>query len=374
MEAFERSRVHAYFRHITDQLSAPHRPAVVLITHLLPERPLFVTAVARLASLAAVLPKPKSADPAAVAEVARVAPCDALYRHRLAQPDQAIAYLESRAAGQDLIILDVGGYFAPALEAICGTFSGRLLGVVEDTENGLRRYLSLPKLPRPVFSVARSPLKDPEDFLVGQSVVFSAEALIRARGDILQGRPACVIGFGKVGSSIARMLHAKNVPVTVYDTDPVRMAQALAQGFRTAGRADALAGAGIIVCATGNMALTADDFPSVPNGAYIASVTSADDELDLTGLASLYEQHSAGEHLTRYSTTGHYFYILNSGNAVNFLHGACVGPFIYLVQAEILAGLALLAVGDREPGLHECPDTIRQNIASSWLRIFNADP
>jgi adenosylhomocysteinase len=64
VEAFERSRVHSYFRHITDQLPAPHRPAVVLITHLLPERPLFVTAAARLASLAAVLPKPKSADPA----------------------------------------------------------------------------------------------------------------------------------------------------------------------------------------------------------------------------------------------------------------------------------------------------------------------
>jgi adenosylhomocysteinase len=82
------------------------------------------------------------------------------------------------------------------------------------------------------------------------------------------------------------------------------MAQAFAQGFRTAGHVGALAGAGLVICATGNRALAADDFPAVPNGAYIASVTS---------------------------TAGHYFYVLNSGNAVNFLHGACVGPFIYLV-------------------------------------------
>lgn len=375
METFERSRVHAYFRRITDQLSVPRRrPAVVLVTHLLPERPLFVAATARLASLAAVLPKPKSVDPAALAEIAQIAPCDVLDRHRLTHADQAVAYLESRAAGQDLVILDVGGYFAPALEAICGTFSGRILGVVEDTENGLRRYLSLPKMPCPVYSVARSPLKDPEDFLVGQSVVFSAEALIRARGGILNGRAACVIGFGKVGSSIARMLHAKNMPVTVCDTDPVRMTQALAQGFRTAGRASALDGAGIVICATGNRALTSDDFPAVPNGAYIASVTSADDELDLAGLSALYEHHPAGDHITRYSTTGHYFYVLNSGNAVNFLHGACVGPFIYLVQAEILAALSLLAAGDREPGLHECPDTIRHRIAGTWLKVFNREP
>jgi adenosylhomocysteinase len=131
------------FRRIVGQLSIPgRRPTVVLVTHLLPERPLFVTATARLASLAAVLPKPKSADPAALAEVAQIAPCDTLDRHRLAQADQALAYLESRASGQDLVILDVGGYFAPALGVIRGTFSGRILGVVEDTEDGLRRYLT----------------------------------------------------------------------------------------------------------------------------------------------------------------------------------------------------------------------------------------
>lgn len=50
---------------------------------------------------------------------------------------------------------------------------------------------------------------------------------MRDRGDILHGRPALVIGFGKLGSSIARLLHAKGVQVTVYDIDPVRRTQAL---------------------------------------------------------------------------------------------------------------------------------------------------
>jgi adenosylhomocysteinase len=74
-----------------------------------------------------------------------------------------------------------------------------------------------------VFSVARSPLKDPEDYLVGQSITFSAEALIRSRGDILHGRRAAVIGYGKLGRSIAAMLHAKHVGVTVYDSDPLSL-------------------------------------------------------------------------------------------------------------------------------------------------------
>lgn len=171
------------------------------------------------------------------------------------------------------------------------------------------------------------------------------------------------------------MLHAKHVQVTIYDTDAVRMTQALAQGFRTAAStAAAVTGAGVVVCATGNVALRADDFAHLANGAYIASVTSADDELELAGLDVLYERSPAGDHITRYATTGHYFYVLNEGNAVNFLHGASVGAFIYLVQAEILAATAALAGSHPEPGLHECDDDTRKFIAATWLQVFNGAP
>ncbi len=53
----------------------------------------------------------------------------------------------------------------------------------------------------------------------------------------------------------------------------------------------------------------------------------------------LYARQQVQQHISRYTATGHYFYVLNGGNAVNFLHGACVGSFIYLVQAEILAAV-----------------------------------
>ena len=340
------------------------RPASILITHLLADRPSLVAAVAQLSAIAAVLPKPKSIDQGALREIGRVFPCDRLERRRLADPGEAVKFLDSRAAGQELVLLDIGGYFAPALPEVCARYSGQILGVVEDTENGLRQYLAHGKLPCPVFSVARSPLKDPEDYLVGQSVAFSTEALRRSRGDILHGRPACVIGFGKIGASVARMLHAKHVQVTVFDTDPVRMAQALVQGFRTAtSRSEALRGAGVVICATGNLALHADDFAGLSNGAYVASVTSSDDELELAGLDGLYACQQVQRHITRYTATGHYFYVLNDGNAVNFLHGACVGSFIYLLQAEILA------VCQREATRRATPATIRGSVARGLRRF-----
>jgi adenosylhomocysteinase len=373
VETFEIARLDRYFRAVTETLARNVTDArSLVITHMLPERPSFVRAMDRVAGVAAVLPKPKSAHRDAIRTVGLSYPVDPLTREQFADPDTALAYLEQRAAGQPLVLLDVGGYFAGVLPKLCDRFSGRILGVVEDTENGHRRYLDLGKLPCPVYSVARSPLKQPEDNLVGQSIVFSTEALMRGRGEILPGREACVIGFGKLGSSIARTLHAKGVRVTVYDADPVRATQALAQGFHVAtSRPAALARAGMVMCATGNLALRHNDFTGLANGAYLASVTSSEDELELDTLSRVYEQTPVAEHVTRYHTVGHYFYVLAGGNAVNFLHGASVGAFIFLVQAEILAAAARLAGGDIESGYHEMPDADRRRIAKIWLAHFN---
>jgi len=372
MEQFERARLDSYFTRVAAEFTPAEPPTSFLITHLLPERPSFVRAVASASQLRAVLPKPKSINAGARREVEQFTQCDELSRELFTDPETCLDYVESRAAGESVVLLDVGGYFAPALDTLCDRFSGRILGVVEDTENGHKRYVEHDKLPCPVVSVARSPLKDPEDFLVGQSVVFSTEALMRDQGDILNGRHALVIGFGKLGSSIARLLHAKAVRVTVYDIDPVRRAQALSQGFTVArDRETALTGAGLVLCATGSVSLRGEDFSALRNGAYVATVTSSEDELDLDGLPDIYSRTPTGDHVTRYQTTGHYFYLLNDGNAVNFIHGASVGPFIFLVQAEILAGIRMLTQGDLAPGMHEASATDRATIAATWLNYFN---
>ncbi|MDI3424119.1 adenosylhomocysteinase [Streptomyces luteolus] len=343
-----------------------------LITHLLPERPAFVRGIAAVTDLKAVLPKPKSIHEQARRDIERdQLTVDTLDRDLFATADRALAYLESHAPGQRVVLCDVGGYFTPTLTQISQEFTGEIIGVVEDTENGHKRYEDLGKLPCLVYSVARSPLKDPEDYLVGQSVVFSAEALMRGRGDILHGRTALVIGFGKLGSLIARLLHAKGVRVTVHDIDPVRRAQALSQGFTVCrDREAALKDAGLVLCATGALSLRTDDFQHLANGAYVATVTSSEDELELDHLADLYERTTVAEHVTRYLTTGHYFFLLNDGNAVNFIHGASVGPFIALVQAEIIAAVHAITNG-AEPGLHHVTEPDRALIAATWLDYFN---
>lgn len=215
METFERARLDAYFARIAAQFTPGEQTTSFLITHLLAERPAFVRAVAAMTRLTAVLPKPKSVHPAAKREVERTHMVDTLTREIFAQEDDALEYLESRAAGQTVTLLDVGGYFAPTLAEVHSRFTGRITGVIEDTRT------------------------------------------------------------------------------------------------------------------------------------------------------------QVGDHVTRYQTTGHYFYLANGGNAVNFIHGASVGPFIFLVQAEILAAIRMLARGDLAPGIHEVPEPDREAIAATWLSYFN---
>lgn len=346
----------------------------VLVAHLLPSQPTFMKALRRISTLAAVIPKPKSAQESMRRPLERLTRCDALSRSDLSRPDVLVEYLELRAAGQPVVLLDVGGYFAPGLAAACTGFSGQVLGVVEDTENGLRRYEALDKLPCAVYSVARSPLKEAEDRLVGEGIVFSTEALLRSVGEVLTGRPACVIGYGKIGSSIAAALHARSTPVSVVERDPVRLIHALSVGHRATRRQhDVLPEAELVFCATGSRCLTAADMQHLHDGAYVASVTSADDELELTGLAETFTGESVAPHIMRYRHRGGSFHLLNEGNAVNFLHGSALGPSIHLVQAEMLLALAQLADVPHPPGLCELSAELRHHIADAWVSAFHPE-
>lgn len=348
--------------------------ASVVITHVLPGQMNFLAALGGVAPVAAVLPKPKSADRRTLDAVAAAYSCDPLDRSRFADPEWLVPYLEERAAGRRLVLADIGGYFAPALADVCAALPDQIAGVVEDTENGFRRYQSSQPLPCPVYSVARSPLKEPEDRLVGEAVVFSVETLLRRLGEVMAGRRGCVLGFGKIGAGIAAALHARHVTVTVRDVDPVRQAQAAAFGYRTApDLPHALADADVVFSATGHHAIGMEHLPLLRDSAFLAGATSADDEFDLAALGSPssgYEREDIIPGVASYTRGGRSFCLLGNGNAVNFLHTSALGPAIHVIKAEIVAATAMLATTHHEPGLYELGREPRARIAEAWLEAF----
>jgi hypothetical protein len=113
-----------------------------------------------------------------------------------------------------------------------------------------------------------------------------------------------------------------------------------------------------------------EEFTYLKNGAFLASVTSSDDELDLSWLQLNYNKEIVSEYIDRYDKNGHYFYLLNRGNAINFIHGAVVGDFILLVQKEMLDTIIYMNQHKLDNVVHESFDSVRKRVAKLWLNYF----
>lgn len=349
--------------------------SLVIVTHLVPGVDDFLLAVNSRIRVAAVIPKPNSVDHGVLSKIQPFIPILRYTRDQIKNNQKEfVCKIMSHVKGDSFAIIDTGGYFSHVLFEMAAESNSQLLGVVEDTENGHQKYECLleasASYPCPVISVARSRLKDPEDFLVGQAVVFSADALLRETGRLLTGRKALVMGYGKIGSSIATHLRAKFVQVDVFDKNPARQALALAHGFRGGDKANLISAADLFFCATGNKSLRSTDFQRMKQNAMIFTATSGDDEIEDYHSTISSASPSAHPRISIVQKNGKKVLLCNDGNSANFMHGGIVGPFIMLVQAELIFALSQLQKISRT-GIRQLNDGSKNFIADRWLDQFS---
>lgn len=360
-----------------------HVPAdvesIVLVTHLVPDADEFVLALNDKVPVSAVIPKPSSLNRSVLSKIQRDVPVLNYSRRTIAsQPAAFLSDLKKRVCDKRFAIIDTGGYFSHVLDDMAKPNEFNLAGIVEDTENGHKKYESFlasnderRELPFPILSVARSKLKEPEDFLVGQAVVFSADALLRECGILLTGKQAAVLGYGKIGSSIAANLRAKGVRVDVHDSNPVRQALACAHGYSLRSRAAVLSQADVIFGATGNKSVRAADIDAMKEGAFIFTATSGDDEIDgYDDILAHRKPSPLHPRVCALASRKGATYLCNDGNAINFMHGGVLGPFIKLVQAELIFALSQLDTAHRGRIRH-LSDESKRFIADLWLSHFH---
>lgn len=370
-------QIEAYFSHLVSQLGPRRDVATVAVAHMVPNTVTFAPALDKLTSLQALLPKPKSIARAEYSQLGAKFTMRQLTREWANDVRAVVTTLDELGlAGKNVVVLDIGGYFASSIDDIAAQSSAKILGVMEGTENGVQKYERASHRV-PIVTVARSPLKLPEDYLVASSVVFSIEAVLREGAEILQTRSAAVIGYGRVGSSVAEILRGRGISTVVYDNNPIKLAEAAARGFRACRRLDdALAFSSLVVCATGNRSLDLAGFAMLRDGAVVASVTSADDEINLPALVPGYVATRLSEGMTQYQENrsgdlGRRFYLIANGNAANFLHGAVIGPAMQLIEGEKLAAVRELIQGGVRPGrIGELSEQTRVEVARIWNDHF----
>lgn len=373
-------QIDAFFSHLVSTLGRAKNVHVVAVAHMVPNTLSFAPALDDLVSLAAILAKPKSIARPEYEKLSSEFKVLSLSRTWASSPSEVVKTLSNLGLDNERIVLvDIGGYFATSIDEIARTFNGHILGVLEGTENGAKRYENNGPHKTLIVTVARSPLKLPEDYLVASSVVFSVEAVLREEAEILQTRSAAVIGYGRVGSAVAEILRNRGINTVIFDDDPIKLAGAAARGFRACGRLEeALSCSSLVVCATGNKAVGLKGFAMLKPGCVVASVTSADDEFDLESLSPGYVKEKISDRLTQYRENrgmeaGRSFYLIADGNAANFLHGAVIGPAMQLIEGEKLAAIKAIIDGkfsNEGKGIVELSRGDRTLVAEIWNGHF----
>lgn len=380
---FESRRIRAYFAQLAAHFGGATDVQIIAVAHMVSNSVHFLPALDSLGRIALLLPKPSARD-SDEAEVIRSYGFreGVLSRDWASDPDMGVSQiLDAVDESKPVVVVDIGGYFRPLLRPLANRLGDGFLGVMEGTENGVQKYEESDELSVPVVTVARSPLKLPEDYLVGASIVYSVEAILRSQAQILQTRTACVIGYGRVGSGVAEVLRGRGIPTVVHDNSPIAMAEAAARGFQVYRRLDeALSISSLVVSATGSHAIDAHALGALRSGCLVATVTSADDEFSADSPLSRYrksvvsERH--GDLVVRYDgDNGKYFWLANDGKAANFAHGAVIGPAIQLIEGEKLA--AVMALADRVFPVANVPQELatkdRVPVARIWNEHFLAD-
>lgn len=272
-----------------------------------------------------------------------------------------------------IVLLDVGGYFCkPILEL--GDRS-HIAGVVEDTTFGHNRYQeSLQDFPVAVYTVARSFLKEIEARYVGRDAVMAVDLALRETGVLMSGRRALVLGYGMIGTNVARSLRNHDMSVSVYDKYDVRNIQAFIDGYIIHKKRELVQAADIIFSATAETALTYEEMRECRSNAILASVGSKNTEFEVDGL----RRHArAGKRISKSLEifelpTSKSVILVKDGTAVNFLLNGTPKEVLDLVFSEITLCAARLSAGNGVPckfntiGL----DSLSE-ISKSWLVSTN---
>lgn len=123
----------------------------------------------------------------------------------------------------------------------------------------------------------------------------------------------------------------------------------------------------ILCVAAGRLSLTENNFKNIKSGCWVFSVTSSDDSIDIEWLEGNYSKTRLSEYVYKYYKDNHYFYLVNKGDTINFIHGTTVGDFILLVQAELLVSVSRLLNDSYKGGLQELSEEERRVICSLWF-------
>lgn len=254
--------------------------------------------------------------------------------------------------------------------------SNSIAGSVEQTKAGVNLAVELKdELGYPVITVGNAALKE-----LAESGLATPEAVVKmilqAANWSLAGKTLTVVGYGPVGSGIAKIARSHSARVYIVEKDIMRVLKAILDGFEVYGLSGIIAKTDILVTATGREGVVpVDALKSAKNGILLVNAGSKDYEIDVKGL----KEFAESEKVTVREGLKKYFIRDNKGEEKKLLVAADGFP-INLALGEgtpsdsIDITLSLMAEAARylleektAPGLQGLPKELQEKIAQLKL-------
>ncbi len=220
------------------------------------------------------------------------------------------------------MILDDGGDLTNVVLDKYPELAAGIQGISEETTTGVHRLYERVKkgtLPFPAINVNDSVTKSKFDNKYGcqESLV---DAIRRATDIMMAGKVAVVCGYGDVGKGSALSLRGAGARVIVTEVDPICALQAAMDGFEVKTLETAIPRVNIVVTATGNCNIVAEEhFKLMNDKTIVCNIGHFDNEIDMEYLNNNYgsTKYTIKPQVDVYNVDGKELIILAEGRLVN---------------------------------------------------------
>jgi adenosylhomocysteinase len=286
--------------------------------------------------------------------------------------------VEGVLATRPTLIVDDGADLTATIHAARPELLDGILGGTEVTSTGVVRARNMARegaLRYPMLALNDAATKHLFDnrYGTGQNTI---DGILRATNLLLAGKVLVVVGYGWCGRGVADRARGMGARVVVVEVDPIKVLEAVMDGYQSLPMAEAARIGDVFVTVTGNRdAITLDHLQAMKPGAVVCNSGHFDLEIDVAGLrrAAVAVRPVRDNVLEYVLPTGKEILVLAEGRLVGQscaeAHPAEVMDLTFATQA--LAVAYLVAGGSTlTPGVHPVPSAICDRVARHKLRAL----
>lgn len=248
----------------------------------------------------------------------------------------------------------------------------------EETTTGVIRLAAMAMdkaVKYPVIAVNDNQTKHLFDnyYGTGQSTI---DGILRATAMLFAGKKVVVVGYGHCGKGVAIRAHGMGSNITVVEVDPIRALQAKMDGYTVMTMQQAAPIGDVFITVTGNKhVISLADIKLMRSGAILANSGHFDLEIDVEGLKKASKKVTKiRPALDEFELGNKKIYLCAEGRLVNL--AAAEGHPSEVMDMSFAGQALALEYGlkhNLEPGMHQLPKEVDQNIAATKLKTMGVD-